>query len=223
MPPLLARAFGPCLSLVEFRCLGPCVVTSFAPKSQHSPIGICQELPALCLVYILWITPLHFSPSRFRDCNEFRPSVKKTSRSKVMTRSGIQDCVVLKVVKNLFNFLCSEILRCFSAFLLQVLRSSQVCSNRRLNCCSSEADNEALTQYLREARFIRYAHMPNTDSIKTTLTLLAPAYIRTFKDLTPVPVQTYTFAYCFPEVSQVSTQCLSEMNHTYKCSVNSLY
>lgn len=110
------------------------------------------------------------------------------------------------------------------SFLLWVLRSSQLCSNRRLNCCISEADNEALTRYLREARFIRCAQtMPNIDSIKTTLTLLTPAYIRTFKDQTPVPVQTYTFACRFPEVSQMSTQCLSEMNHTYKCSVNSLY
>lgn len=109
-------------------------------------------------------------------------------------------------------------------FLLHVLRSSQVCSNRHINCCSSEADNEALTNYLREARFIRCAQtMPSTDSIKTTLTLLTPAYIRTFKDQTPVPVQANTFAYCFPEVSQMSTQCLSEMNHIYKCSVNSLY
>ena len=31
--------------------------------------------------------------------------------------------------------------------LLAVLRSSQVCSNRCLNCCSSEADNESLTRY----------------------------------------------------------------------------
>lgn len=108
-------------------------------------------------------------------------------------------------------------------FLPRVFRSSQLCSNRRLNCCSSEADNEALTCYLRKARFIRCAQtMPNTDSIKTTLTLLTPAYIRTFKDQSPVPVQTHTFACCFPEVSQMSTQCLSEMNHPYKC-INSLY
>lgn len=109
-------------------------------------------------------------------------------------------------------------------FLLRALCSSQVCSNSCLNCCSSEADNEALTCYLREARFIRCAQtMPNTDSIKTTLTLLTPANIRTFKDQTPVPAQTYTFACCFPEVSQMATQCLSEMNHAYKCSVNSLH
>lgn len=57
--------------------------------------------------------------------------------------------------------------------------------------------------------------MPNTDSIKTTLTVLTPTYMRTFKDQTLVPVQTYTFAYCFPEVSQLSTWCLAEMNHIY--------
>lgn len=56
MPPLTAREFGPCLSVVEFGCLGPCSVTSFAPKSLYSPIGICQQLPALCLPYIRWIT-----------------------------------------------------------------------------------------------------------------------------------------------------------------------
>ena len=59
---------------------------------------------------------LHFSPSRCRVCNEFRPSVKTTSRSKVMTQSSIQDCVILEVVKNLFSFLCSEFLRCFNLF-----------------------------------------------------------------------------------------------------------
>lgn len=77
------------------------------------------------------------------------------------------------------------------------------------------ADNEALT---------RYSERPNLLDvlIKTTLTLLTPANLRTFTDQTPAPAQAYTFAYCFPEVSQMSTQCLSGMNHTYKCSVNSL-
>lgn len=114
VPPLLARKFWPCLSLVKFGCLGPCSVTSFAPISF--PSDICQQLPALCVAYIHWITLLHFSLSRYSDCNEFRPPVKTISRSKVMTQSGIQNCVILEVAKNLFSFLCSEFLRCSRLF-----------------------------------------------------------------------------------------------------------
>lgn len=93
------------------------------------------------------------------------------------------------------------------SLLVQVLRSSQVCCGRQLNYCNSETDYKALTHYFREARFVRCAQtMPNTNSIKTILTVLTPTCMRTFEDQILVPVQTYTFAYCFPEVSHMSSQ-----------------
>lgn len=162
---------------------------------------------------------LHFSPSRCRDNNEFRTSVNTASRSKMMTCTSIQDHMILKVVKNLFSLLYAELCSTFSP-----TRNSQVCFTMHLNCCSSKADNEALTCYLREAGFIRCAQtVPNTDSIKNNICYSDSCICQVVKDQTPEPVQAYSLACCFPEPSQMSTWCLSEMNHTYKCSVNSLY
>lgn len=174
-------------------------ITSFAPKSLYFPFPLTSVNNTLLSALLTSSESLHFSPSRCRDYNEFRTSMKTASRSKMMACSSIQNHVMLKVVKNLFSLLCSELCSTFSP-----TRNSQVCFTKHLNCCSSEADNEALTCYLREAGFISCAQtVPNTDSIKTTFAILTPAYIRTLK----TRLQSLSRHIPLPAVSQNIARC----------------
>lgn len=146
-------------------------MTSFAPKSLYFLFPLTCVNSSLPSALLTSSVSLHFSPSRYRDNDEFRTFMNTASRSKTMAWTSIQGQVILKVVKNLLSLLCTELCSTFSP-----TRNSQVCFTKHLNCCSSEADNEALTCYLREAGFIRCAQtVPNTDSIKTTFAILTPA------------------------------------------------
>lgn len=174
-------------------------ITSFAPNPLYFLFPLTSVNNSLLSALLTSSESLHFSPSRCRDYNEFRTSMKTASRSKMMACSSIQDHMILKVVKNLFSLLCSELCSTFSP-----KRTSQFCFTTHLNCCSSEADNEALARYLREAGFIKCAHtLPNTDSIKTTFGILTPAYIRMLK----TRLQSLSRHIALPAVSQNLARC----------------
>lgn len=194
VPPLLAR-FGPCLSLVEFGGLEPCS----SPPLHPSPCTLLSHWHLSTTPCSLpCLHPLnHFTSPRVGA--EMKINLEHLWKQPLMACSSIQDRVILKVVKNLFSLLCSELCSKFSP-----TRNSQVCFTKHLNCCSSEADNEALTCYLREAGFIRCAQtMPNTDSIKTTFAILTPAYIRTLK----TRLQSLSRHIPLPAVSQNLGRC----------------
>lgn len=120
-------------------------ITSFAPKFLYFLFPLTSANSFL-------LSALLTSPRRCRDQNECRTSVDTASISKIMACSSIQDCLILKVVKNLLSLLCSELCSTISP-----TRNTQICFTKHLNRCSSKADNEALTCYLREAGFIRCA------------------------------------------------------------------
>lgn len=201
VPPLLARKFGPHLSLVECRCLEPCSSPPLHPSPctffshWHLSTTPCS-LPCL--------HPLnHFTSHRVGA--EITMNLGHLWKQPLAPKLWLVpvscdvDRVMLKVVKNLLSLLCSELCSTFSP-----TRTSQFCFTKHLNCCSSKADNEALACYLREAGFIKCAHtLPNTDSIKTTFAILTPAYIRMLK----TRLQSLSRHIALPAVSQNLARC----------------
>lgn len=149
---------------MEFRCLGPCSVISSAPKSLYcSPIGICQQLSALCLLpstesFLFTALVAGAGVAMNLGNLEEQPLAQSDDPDPY---SGLSDTGNSGKSVQLLVLGAPEVP---PPFLLQGLRSSQVCSNRRLNSGSPEADNEARTCYLREAQFIRCAHQNNTHS-----------------------------------------------------------